>query len=211
MIITDFRENDAVEGFLELYRNNTVTAEELALGILRHAERKGESEEDRARRQSAALSPLVEALRKASASDVVVALAQLEAEGRQGFRYEVGIELYQSDPVKELPGPGPYASFDRPDHGYVVLTGYDPARRADAIKGIRRVLTTPTTMEALAMLKKLDAGPVEFEMYGKADAEEARSLWESFGFTVRVDGFGATRDAKTHTVRLRDWGRAAPA
>lgn len=109
-----------------------------------------------------------------------------------------------------LPGPGPYALYDDPDSGCVTLTAYDPARRADAIKGIRTILTHPTTMEALAMLKKLETGHLEFEDYTKRDAERLQRQWESYGFTVVVSGFGATRDATTHIVRLQDWGRAVP-
>jgi hypothetical protein len=210
MYIEDFRENDAVEALYARYQDNKITAEEFGRGILLHAAHAGESEEARVERQATDLSPLAEALRMASAADVVLALAYLEADNRPGFQFDVGIELYHADPVKVLPGPGPYALYDDPDHGFVTVSAFDPARRVDAIKGIRYIRNGATTMEAVAFLKGLESQAVEVEYHSKRDAERAQRLWESYGFTASISGFGATRNATTHTVRLQDWGRAAP-
>ena len=209
MRIEDFRENDAVEALFVRYRANEITAEELGRGILLHASRVGESEEARVERQAAAVSPLVDALRTVSAADVVLALACLEADTRPGFQFDVGLELYRADPIKVCPGPGPYALYDDPDHGFVTVSAFDPARRVDAIKGVRYI-RNGTTMEAVAFLKGLESQAVEIECYSKIDAEHAQRLWESYGFTANISGFGVTRNATTHTVRLRDWGRPAP-
>lgn len=203
IVTTNPRELDMVTAFFTLYQEGKITAEVMARGILRNIDLPDETADQHLERV-VGTSDLVEPLRTAVPEDVVQALTAVEVQGRPGFAYEVGLALWHANPVVVIPGPDPLSIHDRPDHGWLTITAYDPARRADAIKGIRALRGGTTTMEALALLKTLEKAPIEYEHYRREYAEGAKAEWESYGFTATVTGFGESRKATSHSYCLRD-------
>lgn len=86
---------------------------------------------------------LKEALRSAFAEEIVEALLGLDGE-RPGLAYDVGTLLLERGPCKKFPGPDPDdISPKHPNVGEVLVFGYDPSRREDAIRGYRELWGHP--------------------------------------------------------------------
>lgn len=152
---------------------------------------------------------LKEALRSASVDEILDALTEVEAEGRQGLRFEVchGLFHAEDEPTRTLDGPDPYALYDDPDRGRLCITGYDPAQRTQALQGLRNLLNI-SIMEANRKLR--EHGDQEYlhdeEIYGDRSKAEARlAEWAAYGFTGRITGFGEMRIAKSHTQHIRQF------
>ena len=152
---------------------------------------------------------ITDTLRTASVEDLVNAIIALEGE-RPGFAYDVGQSLIDHRVQKEFPGPL-YRGFDLDPEYRVQVTGFDPARRMDALKGFRS-LWSLSVRDAQQPLQSLTNGQVLADIdetwqsgghglpYGMA--QERVAAFAAYGITAVIQG--PPHVPQTHTRTLGD-------
>lgn len=140
-----------------------------------------------------------------SAGEITLALAEAD-KVHPGTAYEVGRILLELNPSKEIEGP-PLDYQPPPDTRFwIIVQRYDPARRTDALRGLRQVLglSLQQTRECMAVL---DVGWETWTTEPSSSdyplAEQVRKLSLDYGVEAAV-ATDAPPPPATHTAHLRD-------
>lgn len=157
---------------------------------------------------------ITDTLRTASVEDIVNAIIALAGE-RPGFAYDVGQSLIDHRVQKEFPGPL-YRGFDLDPEYRVQVTGFDLARRMDALKGFRS-LWSLSVRDAQQPLQDLTNGQVladdqpwqQGHGMGYGEAQERVAAWAAYGITAVIQG--PPHVPQTHTRTLGEMFAAVAA
>lgn len=119
-----------------------------------------------------------------------------------GLMYEVGTRIIGMNPAREFPGPG-WGWYPGKDGTVcVVLTGFNPERRGDALAMVRKILGVPI-QDTIRFLEHLTQNG-SFDRPSTLmpnEAEKELAQWIGAGFTGYVKGL---TPPATHTRRLGD-------